>query len=263
MADKMQITVLGSGTCVPSLERYPCSILIKGSDTCILTDAGPGILGQVLKTGTSIHEIDMILLSHFHVDHCADLAPFLFASKYPKAGRAKKLTLAGGTGIQVFFQRLCRTFEDTIRLSPDLFEICELPETGSAVVRPAHSDDPENTGIHLAWAAMAHKPESRAFRFTDSTGFCAVYSGDTDYNPALVDLASDADLLICESAMPDGCHVPGHLTPGMAGKIAASAQVRQLVLTHFYPECENANMKAQAQKTFEGPVVLARDLLHL
>jgi ribonuclease BN (tRNA processing enzyme) len=283
MADKMEITLLGSGTCVPSLERYPCSLLIKGKDTCILVDAGPGIIGQVLKTGTSIHDIDVILLSHFHVDHCADLAPLLFASKYPGVRRTKKLVLAGGAGIRGFFDRLCRAYEDTIRLAPDLFEILELPETGAAESTLRELNDPGNKGfpdacrrgpdglirlpglggIRLAWRAMVHKPESRGFRFTDPTGFSVVYSGDTDHAPALVTLARGADILVCESAMPDGFHVPGHLTPGMAGKIASQAQVKKLVLTHFYPECDTVDMAAQAQKTFDGPVALARDLLHL
>lgn len=279
----MEITLLGSGTCVPSLERYPCSVLIKGEDTCILVDAGPGIIGQILKTGTSIHDIDVVLLSHFHVDHCADLAPLLFASKYPGAGRTKKLTLAGGTGMKRFFDRLCRTYDDTIRLAPDLFEILELPETGTAESTPHDLNDLENTAfpeagrpgpdgtiplpglgcIRLAWAAMDHKPESIGFRFTDDTGFSVAYSGDTDHTPALVTLARKADVLICESAMPDGGHVPGHLTPGMAGEMAAAARVGKLVLTHFYPECDGVDMAAQAQKTFDGPVVPARDLLQL
>ncbi len=72
-----------------------------------------------------------------------------------------------------------------------------------------------------------------------------------------------ADILICESAMPDGFHLPGHLTPSLAGKTAAKARVRHLVLTHFYPECDGVDMAAQARNAFDGPVILARDLLLL
>ncbi|RLB88140.1 MAG: MBL fold metallo-hydrolase, partial [Deltaproteobacteria bacterium] len=79
----------------------------------------------------------------------------------------------------------------------------------------------------------------------------------------LVSLSTDADLLICESAMPDGMKVPGHLTPSLAGRIAAEAGVKRLVLTHFYPECESVDLYEQCRKTYQGPLLLARDLMEI
>ena len=90
-----------------------------------------------------------------------------------------------------------------------------------------------------------------------------VYSGDTDFSHNLVNLSRNADLLICESALPDDLKVKGHLTPSLAGEIASLANVRKLVLTHFYPECDLVDIEKQCRKTFAGPLVLAEDLMKI
>ena len=55
----------------------------------------------------------------------------------------------------------------------------------------------------------------------------------------------------------------GHLTPSMAGRMATEAGARKLMLTHFYPDCEDVDLAAQCRRTYDGPVILARDLMHL
>jgi ribonuclease BN (tRNA processing enzyme) len=108
---------------------------------------------------------------------------------------------------------------------------------------------------------MTHSPQSVGFRLSAADGRSLVYSGDTDVTPALVRLAARADLLICECAQPDQEKVPGHLTPGEAGRIASQAGVKHLVLTHFYPACESVDLAAQCRRTYRGPLTLAHDLL--
>jgi ribonuclease BN (tRNA processing enzyme) len=71
----------------------------------------------------------------------------------------------------------------------------------------------------------------------------------------------DADLLICESALPDAMRVEGHLTPSLAGRIATEARVKRLLLTHFYPECDTIDVEAECRKTYNGPLLLASDLM--
>ena len=249
----MDIIILGSGTCVPSLERQPCSVLIRHRGFVILVDAGPGILGQVLKAGLGIDDIDAVFLSHFHLDHCADLAPFLFATKYPEFTRSKPLLLAGGPGLSRWFDGLRQVFGHSIDLPDGYFECRELAAEGQIVL----------PGIAVAYAPMAHKPESLGYRFCDSTGFSLVYSGDTDVTDALVTLASGADILICEAATPDAMKAPGHLTPALAGELARKAGVGQLVLTHFYPACQGVDMAAQAGQNFSGEIIAAEDLMAL
>jgi len=90
-----------------------------------------------------------------------------------------------------------------------------------------------------------------------------VYSGDTDFSNNLVTLANEADLLICESALPDELKANGHLTPSLAGKTAAMANVKKLILTHFYPECDEVDIEKQCRKTYGGELILAEDLMKI
>jgi len=212
-------------------------------------------MNRMLQAGVSIDEVDAIFLSHFHLDHCAEIPPFLFATKYPGFSRQKRLTLVGGTGIKELFDNMNATFRQTIEMPESSFEIIELSDTRKSPF--------EINSIKIQTAKVEHKPESRAFRFTAPDGFSLVYSGDTDYSENLIDLSKQADILICESALPDGEKVPGHLTPSMAGEIAARANVKKLVLTHFYPECDAYDLKKQCETKFQGTVILAKDLLRV
>ncbi len=248
------VTILGSGTCVPSTTRSSCAALVE-TDTCrILLDCGPGTMRRLAEAGRSIGEIDVMLLSHFHPDHTGELAAFLFASKYPPNRRRRKmLTLEGGPGFFDFFDRLRNLYGDWIHLDPERITLVEPTAGEERMLAP---------GVTLCCAPMRHNPESIAFRIGTGSG-SVIYSGDTDTTDELVRLSRDGAMLICESAMPDDGKVPGHLTPSEAGRIAAGAGVDLLVLTHFYPECDAVDIAAQCRRSWSGPLVLATDLLRL
>jgi ribonuclease BN (tRNA processing enzyme) len=53
------------------------------------------------------------------------------------------------------------------------------------------------------------------------------------------------------------------MTPSLAGEIASRAKVGQLVLTHFYPKCDHTDIKKQCRKTYDGPLILAEDLMRI
>lgn len=247
-------TILGSGTCVPSLARSSCAVLATIGKTRILLDAGPGTMHRLLRAGTTIFDLSFIFISHLHPDHSGELVPLLFATKYPDGDRRQQpLALVAGKGFGRFFNGLRSVYGQWIELPAPLLSIREMDTDGP--------DQMQARGFHLATRPMTHSPESIGFRLSTPDGRSLVYSGDTDVTPELVRLAAHADLLICECALPDGEKVPGHLTPAQAGQMASQAGVKHLVLTHFYPACESVDMAAQCRRTYEGPLTLAHDLL--
>jgi len=249
------VTVLGSGTCVPSLERSSCSVLVETAGRKWLIDSGAGTLRRLLEAGTTIFELSHLLYSHLHPDHTADLVPLLFATKYPDGGRTEPLTIIAGRGFADFFNRLKQVYGHWIDIGDDLLKIVEMDAGNRDHLRTA--------GVDIDTAPMEHSPQSVAFRLTGPGGKRLVYSGDTDYSEQLIDLARQADLLICESAFPENRKVPGHLTPALAGAIAARAGVRRLMLTHFYPVCAQTDIEAECRRTYSGPLILARDLMRV
>ncbi len=246
----MELIILGSGTCVPSLKRGSPASVIRTQDQILLIDSGSGTLERLLRAGITIHEVDMILYTHTHPDHVADLVPFLFASKYDWEPRRRDLTIIGGKGFLAFFQKLLEVYGKWIQ--SDLF-CTRLEESGD--------ETHQFPGFRIITKPMAHLPESIAFRIETKDGRAIVISGDTDHNPNLINLAADADLLVIESAFPDEKKVKGHLSPSLAGQIASESRCKRLVLTHLYPICETVDVKSQCASTYKGPVEIAQDLM--
>ncbi len=255
MTDNIHITILGSGTCVPSLRRSSCAFLLEVADQKLLFDLGVGTIHRLLARGVALCEITHIFLSHFHPDHSAELVPFLFSSKYGGFPERGPLTLIAGTGLQQFYRGLQAVYGKWIEWAPELLHFYEvIPDSGLL---------PVFDGFTLAAKPVQHNPESLAFRITSRRGKSVVYSGDTDEDPGLIEIADQTDLFICECAFPDELKVPGHLTPARAGDIASRAGVKQLVLTHFYPVCDQTDIRRQCRTTYKGPLILATDLLEL
>ncbi|WP_054034013.1 MBL fold metallo-hydrolase [Desulfatitalea tepidiphila] len=251
----MKITILGSGTCVPRLTRSASSVLVESGRAKILVDLGPGTMHRLLQYGLTIFDLTHIFLTHFHPDHTAELVPLLFATKYPDAeARTHRLTLAAGTGLKRFYQGLRAVYDHWIVLPEDQMALQEIDTLAGETIR--YFED-----FVLTARPVNHRPESLAYRISDPDGRSMACSGDTDVCDALVDVAREVDLFICESAMPDSHKVPGHLTPSLAGRIAGRADARHLVLTHLYPECDGQDLVKQAAGTYKGPVTVAEDLM--
>jgi ribonuclease BN (tRNA processing enzyme) len=160
-----------------------------------------------------------------------------------------------GQGFVDFYKKLKTVYGTWIELAPGLVEISEL--------NTKDRDHLDGGFFDIDSLPMNHTEISLGYRVTDSRGRSVVYSGDTDFCESLVELAKGADVLICESAFPDDMKVTGHLTPSLAGTIAEEAGVKKLVLTHFYPECDGADIAGQCRKTYQGPLVLAEDFMEI
>lgn len=251
----MRVTILGSGTCVPSLERSACAVLVETARAKSLFDCGPGTLRRLLETGVGIHEITHLFFSHFHPDHTGEIASLLFAGKYsPGPRRTRPLVMAGGKGFAGFYEAFRGVYGEWIELADGLLVIDEFDTAGP--------DTRSWDDFTVATEPVNHRPESIAFRLT-AGGVSVVYSGDTDTCDSLISLAKDADLMICESALPDGWKVDGHLTPSLAGAMAQKAGVRSLVLTHLYPLCDTVDVVKQCKTAYNGTVCAAKDLMRI
>ena len=111
----MILTVIGSGTAVPSVERgAPCLHLAAGGRSLVF-DLGSGSVRQLWKKGIDVRLIDVLALSHFHPDHTADLVPLLFALANPEFGRDGEMLLVGPAGLTKYVTDLERIYGDWIR----------------------------------------------------------------------------------------------------------------------------------------------------
>ena len=243
----MRVTVLGSGTAVPVPDRFPAGYLVEAHGTTVMVDCGPGTLRRLAQAGVGIERLDAVFLTHFHTDHCSDLAALLFALHGPQYAGRKPIAVHAAPGLL----RLVRLLTEAWPwLAPRDYRL-DLVELAPGSMRLGALD--------VSWLPIRHTAQSLGYRF-EHAGRTAVFSGDADECDELVELAREADLFVCDAAFPDGQRVEGHLTPSHAGSHAQRARARRLMLTHFYPQCEGHDLRAQAASTFDGAIELAADL---
>jgi ribonuclease BN (tRNA processing enzyme) len=249
----MELTIVGSGTGVPSLRRGSPCLALKAAGRLLVLDLGAGSLRALLRHGLNFSAIDVLALTHLHPDHVGDLIPFLFATRYSLGyTRQEPFRLLAARGFARFHQRLVEAFAGWVEPPPGLMDLRELAPDGPDEVREA--------GLVIRSAPTNHTEGSLAYR-VEAAGRSLVYSGDTAESDSLVDLARGADLLVVEAANP--FKVPGHLTPAEAGRLATKAGVGRVLLTHFYPPCDAVDVVALAAREFPGEVLRAEDGLSL
>jgi len=252
----MDVIILGSGTAIPMNDRASPSIAVEVDGSCLLFDMGPGALRHLTRAGIDYERVERIFLTHFHPDHTADLIHFMFASRNPAVlGRRRPFTVTGPPGTGRLVETLQAAYPNWLTLPPHMMGI-EERDMGRCSRR-------DYGDVAVITTPAAHTSSSLAYRVEDRRGKAVVYSGDTEFCDALVDLARGADLLILESSFPDGEGCAGHLTPSLAGRMASMAGVRRLVLVHFYPECLRTDAASQCRKTYSGELTLGEDLLRI
>ena len=245
----MKLTVLGSGTGVPRLQRGAPGYFIQLNKFTALLDAGPGTLQRLLQAGGDYRTLDALFFTHAHPDHISDFIPLLFALKYtPEFERKKPLKIFGPPVLNDFLKNAALLFGNWLQKLPFELRVTESEEGEVSL------DE-----LHIRWAKMNHSAPTVGYRFKTPSGHSLVFSGDTDVTPALPALAKDADVLILECSFPDDQKVEGHLTPSEAGKLADKAKARRLILTHLYPPCDAIDPLPSARAHFPGPIQLAHD----
>jgi len=122
-------------------------------------------------------------------------------------------------------------------------------------LRPLHDGHEVSLqDLLLTTRAVEHGTEAYALR-AESSGQSFVYSGDCAPCPALDDLATNADLLLCEANGPRPTAV--HHTPQQTGALARRTNAKHLVVTHVGPLLDPTEATAAAAQTFGGPTTCA------
>lgn len=234
-----KITTIGWWGAYPDANEASSGYLIKSEDYSVLIDCGSGVLSR-LQNYIALQDLDAVVLSHYHWDHVADIGCLQYAARIamdlgrrenplPIFGHAEDDNLKGLTYLQ-YSQGHAIDTRTPLRLGNLSFRFG----------RNVHPDP---------CFSMRVEKSNRTF----------VYIADTAYTDNLIEIARGADLLLCESSLYDEYQgrIPGHLTAGEAGRIAAAAGVQRLVLTHLPHFGTHSMLLEQARRRYQGPVELA------
>ena len=248
----MQYITIGSGTAIPQSGRSaPCHLVRVGGRTVVI-DLGPGAIWGLVRHGcVNLREIDLLLFTHLHMDHCADLAPFLFALRSSELARTSPLLILGPRGLHEHYRNLQAIWEHRVdpvgfHLTIDEWTDGELSWAGCTIDAAPTSHSVPN----LAWRIDA----------VDAGNYGIVITGDGQATDELMDLARSADhILVAESAAGPGVLLEGHMNPAQAGELARMCGSKKLILCHINPGSGSGAIMKEAMGHFEGEVIVAED----
>lgn len=246
----MKLTVLGSGTCVPSLKRNASGYHLEAKRCRVLIDCGSGTLLQLEKAGMSYKDIDAVFITHRHPDHFADLMPLIQALlATPNFMREKDLFIMGSTAFMEYYQKA-------------IASILGVPRDFS-IQLTIIKDKLDFGPFHVISTKTVHSTDSIAYRF-EQGGKSIVFTGDADYDQGIIELSKKADLLITDCSFPDSMKAPGHLSARECGLVAKKAAVKKLLLSHLYPvDTPDIERIKESREFFDGDVVMAEDLMKI
>ncbi len=235
----MQITVLGNSGPYPGAGTACSGYLLEADGKKILMDCGSGVL-SALQRKCSLSELDAVILSHLHADHMSDMLVMRYALMFEERKFALPVYMPNQPESEAWLLSGCKYF-NPIEINPKKFyTIGNLKIFFTAVSHPV-----------LAYATRVEK-----------NGKSLVYSGDTMYDENLIDLATNADLFICDAAFSSQQHWPEapHASAKQAGQMAELAKAKRLMITHFSPRADRTQLLGEAKEVFPHTIASARDL---
>jgi ribonuclease Z len=296
-----ELVVLGTASQAPTRTRNHNGYLLRWEADGILFDPGEGTQRQMLFAGVTASQITRICITHFHGDHCLGLPGVLqrmsldqvrhvvpvcypaqdreiftrlrHAARYrdvlnvaerpATAGRTVEL-VADEPGFRLEALALTHSVPTLgYRLvEPDGRRMLPSALAASGIAGPdvgrLQREGQLRVGDGMVTLEQVSEPRAgQRFAFIMDTGLC----------DAAFTLAEGADMLVCESTFAASeaglARQYLHLTAGQAGRIAAEAGARQLVLTHFSQRYDTAAMErlaGEAAEAFGGNVIIATDL---
>ena len=246
----MKLTIVGCSGSYPGPDSVASCYLVQaeGNDAesgkprtwNLVLDLGNGALGQLQRYVDPL-DVDAVLLSHLHADHCVDMTSYYVVRKYHPSGTQPKLPVWGPKGTR---RRLAKAYDLPVKtgMSEEFtFHRLEKPfHVGPFAITPYEVD---------------HPVPAFGFRVAVDDVVLA-YSGDTGRTEVLLDLAADADLFLCEASFRAGDDNPPslHLTGADAGEYATKAGAKRLVITHVPPWHDADAIMDEVVSAYDGPV---------
>ena len=294
----LRLTFLGTSAAMPTLHRNVSGLAVKAGSDLLLFDCGEGSQRQMIRFGTGF-SVDAVFFTHFHADHYLGIIGFL--RTLGMGGRTESLTLYGPPPAKKILDTAIHLGVDRLAFPVEVQELRGgevLKRQGYSVraVRVDHRvnalgyalEEDTRPGRFDAEAAKAlgvpHGPEfgklqkGQPITLADGTvvtpdqvlgqsraGRRVVISGDTRPCAAMVEASRECDLLVHEATFSDDEQSRAletrHSTAREAGKVAAEAKAKRLVLTHLSSrhDVDPRPLLEQARQEFSGVCDVAFD----
>ena len=237
----MRITFLGTGSAMPTGERFQTGLLLENNSRRLLVDFGSGVLHSLSRTNGGYEGVSSILLTHHHLDHVADLLPLI-----------KARWLAGQEHLEIAGPRGTKALVDDLLAVHDY-----LQDRLDLTIREVGPYEFEIGGFSVEGYETRHSMYCLAYRFDDRFAF----SGDSEAFEGLANFAEGSAVLAHDCSFPDEVDVSGHPTPAELGDALSGHEIGRVYLTHLYPHTDGRHeeMLESVGEEYDGDVRLAED----
>jgi ribonuclease BN (tRNA processing enzyme) len=238
----MKLTVVGCAGSFPSAESPASCYLVEYEGERLVLDLGNGSFGELQQYVNMDWPgaLAAVILSHCHLDHCADLGS-LYVQRHYYSAPAERLTVVSPSNARARAVAIYGK-EDEAGLDHEFSYV-------------TFSRDPMTIGPFTIEAVRAVHPVE-AYSVRVSAGDRSItYSGDTAISDRLISLASGTDIALFEASFVGAEFPPAvHMSAAEAGRAAREAGASMLVLTHHVQLNDPAVVLAEASGEFSGPI---------
>ena len=272
-ATYMEVTLLGTGTPRPSIERFGPATLVEVRGRYFLFDSGRGATIRLAQAGVNLAQIEHVFLTHLHSDHISGLSDLWLTSWIWQ--RPEKIKLTGPTGTEKLAEHLGRAHQadfnyrtKNTQLSKDTFSILSQDIESEGVVY-------EQDDITITAFLVNHYPVEPAYGYRIQSGETViVISGDTTYSENLIRHAKDVDLLIHEIAAAASKLLSQnprlqkvlsyHTTPRQAGQLFNIVKPKAAVFSHVLLfDIDEEQVLETTRSLFDGHLHMGHDLMKI
>ena len=292
---KIIFLVTGGGTVLGGERAMPASMMLVG-DQMYLVDCGYGTSLEIAKAKLTFANLGNIFITHNHADHMLDLGPLLFFTWLQ--GRTKPIDVYGPTPIKSIVNDLLAANEVPMNYYRTDMAMHDMPAVNTHEASGAGAVM-QDANVRVTSTLVEHPPVVPAFAYRfELPDRSVVFSGDTAPTQSLVALAKGADILVHEASEVDktiaqmsgaqsnqaggAANGPGgarprgfdpakfaehvhkaHTSAEDAGRIAAEAGVKVLVLNHLSPVSStlvpDSLWLEEAGRHFKGKIIVSHD----
>lgn len=235
----LRVVALGTGTALPDPLRAGSATAIVSGERVWLVDIGPGALLRLATAGISIDQVQGVILTHRHPDHCGDLPALLFARRAARLDHP--FAIWGGPGLVAWHRALAEAWSPWLHPHGAPSALYEVTQGRTATP----------FGDLEVWPA-AHSGGALHLRVRFEAGPILAWSGDTGPSANLEEAARNADLFLCECGAAPGEGSKKHLDPEGVRAVVGRAQPQRVWLTHLAAQ--------NREEPWAAPYKLAADL---
>jgi ribonuclease Z len=272
----LKLTLLGTGTPIPDADRAGAATLVEANGVQLLFDCGRGVLMRLAAAAVLPPMLHRVFLTHLHSDHVCDFNDVVTTHWVMSQRGTTPLPVTGPPGTRDFCELTVAMLRDDIayRIAHhddlDAPPACDVTEVLDGVAL-------ETDAVRVIAAPTDHRPVAPTVGYrVESGGSSIVVAGDTVPCDGLDQLCAGADVYVQTVLRPSLVQqVPSarfqdvldyHSSCADAGRTAAKAGAKTLVLTHMIPACPPGTEQPwieEAAAEFDGEILVGHDLLSI